>query len=155
MKTKPKYIDLFSGAGGFSLGFDNKGFQNVFSVDIDPSFCETYRHNFPCHKLLEKDICDISDNEINQITKSKKINVIIGGPPCQGFSIAGNIGRKFIDDPRNRLFKEFVRFVNIVKPKFFIMENVARLYTHNTGLTRNEILSDFEFSRLWCTSNKK
>ena len=144
MKTKPKYIDLFSGAGGFSLGFDNKGFQNVFSVDIDPSFCETYRHNFPCHKLLEKDICDISDNEINQITKSKKINVIIGGPPCQGFSIAGNIGRKFIDDPRNRLFKEFVRFVNIVKPKFFVMENVARLYTHNKGLTRNEILSDFE-----------
>ena len=144
MKTKLKYIDLFSGAGGFSLGFDNKGFQNVFSVDIDPSFCETYRHNFPFHKLLEKDISDISNNEINQLTKSKKINVIIGGPPCQGFSMAGNIGRKFIDDPRNRLFKEFVRFVNIVKPKFFIMENVARLYTHNKGVTRNEILSDFE-----------
>ncbi len=144
MKNKLKYIDLFSGAGGFSLGFDNKGFQNVFSVDIEPSFCETYRHNFPHHKLLEKDISDISDREINQLTKSKKINVIIGGPPCQGFSIAGNIGRKFIDDPRNRLFKEFVRFVNIIKPKFFIMENVARLYTHNKGVTRNEILSDFE-----------
>lgn len=144
MKTKLKYIDLFSGAGGFSLGFDNKGFQNAFSIDNDPGFCETYVHNFPSHKLLVKDICDVSDNEINQLTKSKKINVIIGGPPCQGFSMAGNIGRKFIDDPRNRLFKEFVRFVNVVKPTFFIMENVARLYTHNKGATRNEILSDFE-----------
>src|SRR5699024_171073 len=58
--------------------------------------------------------------------------------------IAGNIGRKFIDDPRNRLFKEFVRVVEIIKPNFFVMENVARLYTHNKGATRKEIVSDFE-----------
>lgn len=70
--------------------------------------------------------------------------MIIGGPPCQGFSIAGNIGRKFVDDPRNRLFKEFVRFVKVIKPKFFVMENVARLYNHNKGKTRQEIITDFE-----------
>lgn len=144
MKTTLKYIDLFSGAGGFSLGFDNKGFQNVFSIDIEPSFCETYRHNFPNHQLIEKDICDLSDSEINYLKEFDEIDVVIGGPPCQGFSIAGNIGRKFVDDPRNRLFKEFVRVVKVIKPKFFVMENVARLYTHNKGATRNEIIKDFE-----------
>lgn len=144
MKTKLKYIDLFSGAGGFSLGFDNKGFQNVFSIDIEPSFCETYKYNFPEHQLIEKDICELSDTEIKYLKEFDEIDVVIGGPPCQGFSIAGNIGRKFIDDPRNRLFKEFVRVVKVIKPKFFVMENVARLYTHNKGETRNEIIKDFK-----------
>lgn len=144
MKTTLKYIDLFSGAGGFSLGFDNKGFQNVFSIDIEPSFCKTYKHNFSNHQLIEKDICDLSDSEIKYLKEFDEIDVVIGGPPCQGFSIAGNIGRKFVDDPRNRLFKEFVRVVKVVKPKFFVMENVARLYTHNKGATRNEIIKDFE-----------
>ena len=78
------------------------------------------------------------------LVENKKVDVIIGGPPCQGFSIAGNIGRKFIDDPRNRLFKEFVRVVEIIKPKYFVMENVARLYTHNKNKTRQEIIEDFE-----------
>lgn len=138
------YIDLFSGAGGFSLGFDNKGFENIFSIDIEPSFCETYRYNFNNHQLVEKDICKLSDAELYSLVKEKEVDVVIGGPPCQGFSIAGNIGRKFVDDPRNRLFKEFVRVVKVVKPKFFVMENVARLYTHNKGATRLEIIDDFQ-----------
>jgi DNA (cytosine-5)-methyltransferase 1 len=138
------YIDLFSGAGGISLGFDNKGFRNVFSVDIEPSFCETYKFNFPKHNLIQKNICDLSEKEISQLAKKKEIDVIIGGPPCQGFSIAGKIGRKFIDDDRNRLFKEFVRIVKIIHPKFFVMENVARLYNHNKGETQKEIIADFE-----------
>ena len=144
MKNKLRYIDLFSGAGGFSLGFDNKGFQNVFSIDIEPNFCKTYKYNFSNHQLIEKDICELSDSEIEYLKNSQNVDVVIGGPPCQGFSIAGNIGRKFIDDPRNRLFKEFVRVVKVIKPKFFVMENVARLYTHNKGETRKEIIKDFE-----------
>jgi DNA (cytosine-5)-methyltransferase 1 len=144
MKKAMTYIDLFSGSGGFSLGFDNKGFQNIFSIDIEPSFCETYKYNFPNHKLIEKDICQLSDTEIKYLKEVKDVDVVIGGPPCQGFSIAGNIGRKFIDDPRNKLFKEFVRVVKVVKPKFFVMENVARLYNHNKGETRKEIINDFE-----------
>lgn len=143
-KEKLKYVDLFSGAGGFSLGFDNAGYENVFSVDIDPNFCKTYKHNFVNHKLIEKDICELSDSEIKNLVKFDTIDVVIGGPPCQGFSIAGNIGRKFIDDPRNRLFKEFVRVVKVIKPKFFVMENVARLYNHKKGETRNEIIKDFQ-----------
>ena len=142
--SKLKYIDLFSGAGGFSLGFDNKNFQNIFSIDIEPNFCKTYKYNFPNHKLIEKDICELSDSDMQNLIKFEEIDVVIGGPPCQGFSIAGNIGRKFVDDPRNRLFKEFVRVVKVIKPKFFVMENVARLYTHKKGETRNEIIKDFE-----------
>ena len=138
------YIDLFCGAGGFSLGFKNAGFKNIFSLDIEKSFCETYKYNFKEHILIEKDLAKLSEEEILILTKEKEIDVIIGGPPCQGFSIAGNIGRKFINDPRNRLFKEFVRVVSIVRPNSFVMENVARLYTHNKGQTRAEIIHDFD-----------
>lgn len=144
MKKELTYIDLFCGAGGFTLGFEKKGFKNLFSVDVNSSFCETYKYNFPEHELVMKDICDLTDSEIKQYSKSNKIDVVIGGPPCQGFSIAGNIGRKFIDDPRNKLFKEFVRVVKILEPSFFVMENVARLYTHNNGRTREEIIKDFQ-----------
>ncbi len=137
------YIDLFCGAGGFSKGFDDQGFKNVFSNDYEKSFCETYKANFPNHRLLQKNIEDLSKKEILSLTKNVKIDVIIGGPPCQGFSMAGNIGRKFIDDPRNHLFKEFLRVANIVKPNFIVMENVQRLYTHNKNKTKDEIINRF------------
>lgn len=138
------YIDLFSGSGGFSLGFDWAGFKNIFSVEFDHEICETYRHNFPDHNLVECDITDLTNQDILQIVRGRKVDVIIGGPPCQGFSMAGNIGRRFIDDPRNHLFKEFVRIVALIKPKCFVMENVARLYTRLKGQTREEIKHHFE-----------
>ncbi len=72
------------------------------------------------------------------------VDLVIGGPPCQGFSIAGNIGRRFTDDPRNQLFKEFARVVGIVRPNYFVMENVARLFTHNNDKTKEEIIELFE-----------
>lgn len=143
MKNSYKYIDLFSGAGGFSLGFDRAGFKNVFSVEINTSFSNTYKYNFPKHTVIEKDISEISNIEISKYGKSG-VDVIIGGPPCQGFSIAGNIGRKFLDDDRNRLFMEFVRFVNFLKPRIFVLENVARIATHNKGKTLMEIICEFE-----------
>lgn len=136
-------IDLFSGAGGLSLGFANKGFHNIFSIDIEPAFCKTYKKNFPTHKLIQKDITTLSNKEILELVNGNEVDVIIGGPPCQGFSMAGNVGRKFIDDPRNHLFKEFARFISVIRPKIFLMENVARLYTHNNGKTREEILKTF------------
>ena len=144
MKNELNYIDLFSGAGGMSLGFDLAGFNNVFSVDIDTRFCETYKANFPDHVLIEKDISALKSEEIRYLIHDKTIDVIIGGPPCQGFSMAGNIGRKFIDDSRNQLFKEFVRVVEVVQPKYFVMENVARLFTHNKGETKKEIIESFK-----------
>ena len=139
-----KYIDLFAGAGGMSLGFDNAEFENVLAVEYDKCFAETYSFNFPKHNLKVADIKSISNEEIKKIVGNNKIDVIIGGPPCQGFSIAGKIGRNFIDDERNQLFKEFVRFVEVVKPRIFVMENVAALKTHNKGKTIEEIIKEFE-----------
>ena len=144
MNNELNYIDLFSGAGGMSLGFDQAGFNNVFSIDIEPRFCETYKFNFPHHNLIQKDISKLSNEEIKSLTENKIIDVVIGGPPCQGFSMAGNIGRKFIDDSRNQLFREFARIVEIVQPSYFVMENVARLFTHNKGETKKEIIELFK-----------
>lgn len=144
MRNEINYIDLFSGAGGMSLGFDQVGFNNIFSIDIEPRFCETYKTNFPKHNLIQKDISKLSNEEIKSLIGNQIIDVIIGGPPCQGFSIAGNIGRKFIDDSRNQLFREFARIVEIVQPSYFVMENVARLFTHNKGETKKEIIELFK-----------
>lgn len=138
------YIDLFCGAGGLSVGFDKAGFENLFSVEFNPEFAKTYQRNFPNHKLIVDDIRNVSNNKIKELVGDKEVDVIIGGPPCQGFSIAGNIGRTFIDDERNRLFKEFVRFVDVIKPKMFMMENVANMATHLKGKTIKEIVKALE-----------
>jgi len=143
LKKYYTYIDLFCGAGGFSHGFDLVGFKNIFSNDYEESFCKTYSANFPKHKLIKKKIEKLDRSEILSLIENTKVDVVIGGPPCQGFSIAGNIGRKFVDDPRNYLFKEFIRVVKIVNPNFFVMENVQRLFNHNKNKTREEILSMF------------
>lgn len=141
---KYSYIDLFCGAGGLSVGFDKAGFENFFSVEFNSEFAKTYKRNFPSHKVLVEDIRDISNETVKELVGDKKVDIIIGGPPCQGFSIAGNIGRTFIDDERNRLFKEFVRFVSEVNPKMFIMENVAAMATHLKGKTIKSIVDAFE-----------
>lgn len=140
----PTYIDLFAGAGGFSLGFDNAGFRNLFSVELDSVICATYRYNFPGHRLIEADIATLTDESIMELKGDADVDAVIGGPPCQGFSMAGNIGRRFADDPRNHLFREFVRVVSAVSPRCFVMENVARLYTRLEGETRREIIRHFE-----------
>jgi len=137
------YIDLFSGAGGMSLGFDWAGFKNVYSIENVKTYAETYKKNFPDHKVIIKDIRDVSEEEALEAADGKKIDLIIGGPPCQGFSIAGNIGRTFLDDERNQLFLEFVRFVKIFRPRAFILENVAAMATHRKGNTIDEIVNKF------------
>lgn len=141
---KYTYMDLFAGAGGMSLGFDNAGFKNLLAVEFNKDFAETYKKNFPRHNLIVDDIKNVTEQQIYDIIKNEKVDVIIGGPPCQGFSIAGNIGRNFIDDDRNRLFKEFVRFVKIIKPRVFVLENVAAMERHNKGKTIKEIVSSFK-----------
>lgn len=137
------FIDLFSGAGGMSLGFSEAGFENLFAVEIDKSFSDTYKKNFPNHHLFVKDIQNIDAKALKKIVSGKDIDTIIGGPPCQGFSLAGRIGRTFVEDDRNFLFKEFVRVVDTLKPKTFVMENVARMASHNKGNTIKEIVDSF------------
>lgn len=138
------YIDLFSGAGGLSLGFERQGFKNLFAIESNKMASATYNYNFPNNKLITKDITTIDDSSIKNYVQNQKVDLVIGGPPCQGFSIAGNIGRKFVDDKRNYLFKEFVRVIHDLNPKMFVMENVARLATHNKGNTIKEICTAFE-----------
>ncbi|MGZ7886000.1 DNA (cytosine-5-)-methyltransferase [Ligilactobacillus salivarius] len=138
------YIDLFSGAGGLGLGFEEEGFTNLFSVEFDENAANTYKYNFPNNQVIVENIKNITNEQIKKLINNQHVDLVIGGPPCQGFSIAGNIGRKFIDDERNHLFKEFVRVVSIAKPKMFLMENVARMATHNHGKTIQEILSEFK-----------
>lgn len=138
------YIDLFCGAGGLSLGFDKAKFKNVFSIEFNEDFAKTYKRNFPLHNLIVDDIRNIDNEKILKLVENCDVDVIIGGPPCQGFSLAGNIGRSFIDDERNRLFKEFVRFVSCVQPKMFVMENVAAMATHLKGKTIQTIVDAFK-----------
>ncbi len=144
MKKEYTYIDLFAGAGGFSLGFDQERFKNVLSIEFNEKFSKTYKYNFPFHNLIIDDIKNISNKEIRKFIKYESVDVIVGGPPCQGFSLAGNIGRNFIDDDRNQLFREFVRFVSICKPKVFIMENVGAMATHMKGKTIKDIVYSLE-----------
>lgn len=144
MKNLLTYIDLFSGAGGLSLGFDQAGFRQLLSIELEPVYCETYRTNFPTHCVLQQDLTTLSEQDLCKVIGNKRVDVVVGGPPCQGFSMAGKIGRTFADDPRNHLFKEFVRVVKTLQPRFFVMENVARLYTHNSGKTRAEIIRHFQ-----------
>ena len=124
---KYTYIDLFAGAGGLSLGFDNAGFKNLFSVEFDKTYANTYMKNFSDHNMIVDDIKNIDDKKIKSLVGKNRVDIIIGGPPCQGFSIAGNIGRNFIDDDRNKLYREYFRILEEVNPKFFVIENLLGL----------------------------
>lgn len=121
--NKLKIIDLFSGAGGFSLGATRAGFDLAGSVEIDPHAIYVHKKNFPNFPLWKKDISTISGAEILQEFDLEigEIDGIIGGPPCQGFSLMGH-GNTC--DPRNQLFIHFFEIVNEVSPKFFLAENV-------------------------------
>lgn len=143
MNKKYTYVDLFAGVGGLSLGFDRAGFKNIFAIEYDNVFATNYSSNLKNHNMICKDIKEITDKEIETLITDNNVDVIIGGPPCQGFSIAGNIGRNFLDDPRNYLFKEFVRFVRIIRPKIFLLENVSALEKHNNGKTLENIKDAF------------
>jgi len=120
---KLKIINLFSGAGGFSLGAKRGGFDIAGSVEIDPQAISVYNKNFPNSPLWAKDISTISANQILQNFNLKvgEIDGIIGGPPCQGFS---HMGSNNSNDPRNQLFIHFFQIVNGAAPKFFLAENV-------------------------------
>ncbi|MDK0546058.1 DNA cytosine methyltransferase [Clostridium perfringens] len=137
-KSKPTFIDLFSGAGGFLRGFIDAGFEPVFSVEKWEPAIETHRLNYPNIPLINKDIKEITNNELKVY---KDIDVIIGGPPCQGFS---TIGKRIVKDPRNELVFEFIRFVEVIKPKIFLMENVKGLLSSNNGELREKIKNEFE-----------
>lgn len=134
-------IDLFSGVGGMSLGFEQAGFHTVIANEFDKSIANAYKKN---HLETEMIIGDITSLDLeHEFGKFKhKIDVIIGGPPCQGYSQKGS--RRTINDERNFLFKYFVKVVELVSPIYFVMENVPNLLTSENGYFRKELTDLFE-----------
>lgn len=138
-------IDLFAGCGGLSLGFEMAGFHIPVAVEKDAWASETYKKNHPATTVITEDITQLLDLSSILPSNITEIDGIIGGPPCQGFSLSGNRDK---NDPRNSLFMEFVRFVKHFNPKFFVMENVTGILSMKTkngdnvkDLIRDEFLS--------------
>ena len=133
---KIKVLDLFSGCGGLSLGFKMAGFEISGAIDNDADSIQTFKKNFKKSKSLIKDINKINKKEIKK--NFSNIDVIIGGPPCQGFSNA-NRWQKEYNDPRNLLFLKFIEFVKIIKPKMLLIENVSGILSRSKGQIINNI----------------
>ena len=136
-KNKPKIVDFFCGAGGLSLGFVREGFSIDLANDYEDVCIETYRYNhpeIPSERVILGDIRDLV-NDIDSYVKDD-IDVVVGGPPCQGFSSANQ--QRIIDDPRNELYKYFIKAVTIIAPKFVVMENVRGMLPY-----ANQISDDY------------
>ncbi len=119
-----KIVDLFSGCGGFGLGAKLAGFDVEIAIDIDPDLQSAYQRNFPKTKVLPGDLSTMNEDSWRLLLSGQAIDGVIGGPPCQGYS---RIGKNDPQDPRRSLLGHFFRTVNIIRPKFFIMENVEGL----------------------------
>lgn len=145
-------LDLFCGCGGLSDGFRQAGFHLVGGIDINEAAIKTYNENFDNANGICCDISTMNQDNIVHYLNNQSVDVIIGGPPCQGFSNA-NRYKLESDDPRNRLFFEFVKFVEIIQPKFVVIENVKGIVTSNNGYTLNRIHEIFE-SRDYVVTNK-
>lgn len=140
MHKEYSFIDLFSGCGGLSLGFEMAGFRSVLAIDSWQDALDTYVYNRPDARVLCGDISLLNPEELKNVNNIPIVDVIIGGPPCQGFSLAG---KRVIEDKRNTLYKSFVRFVKCFRPKAFVMENVPNILSMGEGLVRESILNDF------------
>jgi len=156
------FIDLFAAPGGLSLGFEMAGFKCLAGVDIDQTAMLTYRKNFPDAIAIVDDITHLKSEDLLKRANinAADVNVIIGGPPCQGFSTVGrvkiaslvrkgvwnlsNSHPRFIDDPRNVLYREFVRIVKDIKPEIFVMENVPGMMSYRNGEIVSQIIEDFK-----------
>lgn len=135
-------IDLFCGCGGFSKGFEQAGFKVALGTDIWEDALVTYKKNFPGAVTVEADVTGLTGKDLIDKAglKVSDVDVIIGGPPCQGFSVSGF---RMIDDPRNKLYKSFVRIVNEIQPKIFVMENVPGLIRLFDGKIGRQVIEDF------------
>jgi DNA (cytosine-5)-methyltransferase 1 len=124
--NRPIGVDLFAGAGGLSLGFEQAGFDIAAAVEIDPIHCATHERNFPLTRTVCASVISLSGRELRKRAGlgDADIDVVFGGAPCQGFSL---IGKRALDDERNQLVFHFVRLIRELKPKYFVFENVKGL----------------------------
>lgn len=140
MASKYSVLDLFCGCGGLSLGFEMAGFRVKIAIDNWEDALVTYRKNHGNSKTLNADLLTLDPLVVEKEYGIDNVDVIIGGPPCQGFSVAG---KRIIDDDRNKLYKSFVRFVEHFHPKAFVMENVPNILSIGGGAVKEAILKDF------------
>ncbi|MGE8208265.1 MAG: DNA cytosine methyltransferase [Stenotrophomonas rhizophila] len=143
--TRPIGIDLFAGAGGLSLGFEQAGFDVVAAVEIDPVHAAVHAFNFPNCAVIPRSVTDLTGDQIRVAAGvgQRKIDVVFGGAPCQGFSL---IGRRALDDPRNSLVKDFVRIVRELDADYFVFENVKGLTLGKHRKFLEELIQEFEAS---------
>ena len=134
------FVSLFTGAGGLDIGFKEAGFKALFASDIMPQARESYISNYPNDTYVLEDIRKLSISQIQSYIGNESVDVIIGGPPCQGFS---NMGNKNSADPRNLLFESYVKIVDALKPKCFVFENVKGLCTMFEGRYFKQVISSF------------
>lgn len=138
---KKNVLDLFCGCGGLSLGFEKAGFDISLGIDIWAEALKTFEKNHNKSKILCGNLSEILPSYIEEKYLKKGVDIIIGGPPCQGFSISG---KRDVNDPRNKLYQSFVTYVEYFKPQAFVMENVPNLVSMNKGRVKNEIIKEFE-----------
>lgn len=140
---RPIGIDLFAGAGGLSLGFEQAGFDVVAAVEIDPVHCAVHKYNFPDTAVIPKSVAGLSAAEIRLAAGigDSPVDCVFGGPPCQGFSM---IGQRVLDDPRNSLVLEFVRVVAELDAKTFVFENVKGLTVGKHKAFLEELVRAFD-----------
>ena len=136
-------IDLFSGCGGITKGFSLAGVKCIFASDIDENCEKTFTRNFPDTPFICKDVTIITKEEVDALIGDTRPDIIIGGPPCQGFSLANKNRNKIADDPRNKLFYGFVKFIDWYSPKAFVMENVKGLLSMQNGKVIQTIVEAF------------
>jgi len=141
-KKRPIAVDLFAGAGGMTLGFEQAGFDVLASVEIDPVHCATHQFNFPMCSILCQDVAQLRGSEIRKKSAigGREIDVVISGSPCQGFSM---MGKRDVDDPRNSLIFHFQRLVLELKPNFFVMENVPGIASGEHKELLNILINSF------------
>lgn len=137
---KYNVLDLFCGCGGLSQGFLNANYNVCLGIDHWKDALETYAYNHAGAKTLQADLQTLSPEIVAHNLALQDIDIIIGGPPCQGFSIAG---KRIINDARNKLYKSFVRFVQFFSPQAFVMENVPNILSIGNGAVRDSIINDF------------
>ena len=144
MEEEFNVIDVFCGASGLSTGFSKEGFNILLGIDYFKSALKTFKKNHKDSKVLDKNMREVAGKEIKKLIGKNKIHVMIGGPPCQGFSMAG---KRQPNDPRNSLFMEYVRLVKELNPEIFVMENVRGLLSMKNEKgepVKDIILGEFE-----------
>ncbi len=140
---RPIAIDLFAGAGGLSLGFEQAGFDVVAAVEIDPIHCAVHKFNFPKAEVISRSVVGLTGKEVRQMAGIGRgpVDCVFGGPPCQGFSL---IGHRMLEDPRNSLVLEFVRLVAELEARTFVFENVKGLTVGNHKTFLDELVAAFQ-----------